>query len=63
MPKADQPWKAQFLRTVTRGKDTAIDMWIIRDDPDGDKIVTLGVPRGDRDTPYRIVRLMNGGRR
>jgi hypothetical protein len=53
------PFKAKFMRTLQNGPLTKVDMWMLRDDRDGALIVTLGVPHGEQDLPYRVCRLLN----
>lgn len=52
-------FRAEFMRTINHPNGANVDMYMLRDDPLGRRMVTLGVPHGDRELAYRIARLLN----
>ena len=63
MKEKEEAFEARFVRTLQNGPTTKVDMWMLRDDPAGERIVTLGVPHGDQDLAYRICALLNNDRK
>lgn len=55
----ERKWEPQFVRTVIGPDNSKVDMYIVRDDPNGTYMVTIGVPHKDIFTPTLICDAMN----
>lgn len=53
-----QEWEPEFVKTLDN-HGAKVDMWFMRDDETGETIISVGVPHGDQDTPYKIARAVN----
>jgi hypothetical protein len=53
-------WEPTFHRTIDKGDGVKIDMYILVDDPTGEKMVTLGVPHGCGNIAALVCMAMNG---
>ena len=52
-------WKPDFYKTITYPIGVKVDMFIIRDCPTGENMVTLGVPHGRGDIATQVCEAMN----